>query len=269
MAFFTFLTSICLAVSTLALNQESLGQIAELVGQIMQSDYAGERAALQREYDALERFLPDEKFRARIHYWRGYARWRMAINGFNDNIDQKELEADLKQALVEFNEVSKDQSGYIEARIGAISCLGNLMFIHRSNATMIQELVRQVGPIAQEAKDAAPGNPRRLWVMGPIIWNAPPERGGGEEKAILAYEKGLALIHADKKTSADVLEPTWGEPELLMSLAWSYSNRNKPDLKAAELNARRALQLVPNWHYVRDILLPQIEERTDYKPVDS
>jgi hypothetical protein len=43
-----------------------------------------------------------------------------------------------------------------------------------------------------------------------------------------------------------------------MSLAYSYLNKERPDLDAAERNAHGALAIVPNWHYVRDILLPQI-----------
>jgi hypothetical protein len=43
-----------------------------------------------------------------------------------------------------------------------------------------------------------------------------------------------------------------------MSIAWSHLNDAPPDLDAAESDARAALVLVPNWHYVRDILLPQI-----------
>jgi hypothetical protein len=43
-----------------------------------------------------------------------------------------------------------------------------------------------------------------------------------------------------------------------MSLAYSYLNRSSPDVSAAERNARAALGIVPYWHYVRDILLPQI-----------
>ena len=49
-----------------------------------------------------------------------------------------------------------------------------------------------------------------------------------------------------------------GEPELLMNLAWSNLNRTTPDLNAAEQDAHAALKLVPNWHYVRDLLMPQI-----------
>ena len=46
--------------------------------------------------------------------------------------------------------------------------------------------------------------------------------------------------------------------ELLMSLAWSNLNRTTPDLTAAEQYAEAALKLVPYWHYLRDILMPQI-----------
>ena len=95
-------------------------------------------------------------------------------------------------------------------------------------------------------------------MVGPNQWNTPPERGGGQDIAIATYEKGLDAIRAHKGSTNDPLEPTWGEPELLMSLAGSNLNRTTPDLKAAEQYAQAALKLVPYWHYVRDILLPQI-----------
>lgn len=112
----------------------------------------------------------------------------------------------------------------------------------------------------KEAEAAAPGNPRLLWVMGPNLWYVPAERGGGQAKAMEMYEKGLDVIKQQKTTASDPLEPSWGEPELLMNLAWSNLNRTTPDLNAAERYARSALQSVPYWHYVRDILLPQIQE---------
>ena len=74
------------------------------------------------------------------------------------------------------------------------------------------------------------------------------------------YEKGLEAIRSQRKNSSDPLEPSWGEPELLMSLAWSNLNRTTPDLEAAQQEADSALKLVPYWHYVRDILIPQIRD---------
>ena len=45
-----------------------------------------------------------------------------------------------------------------------------------------------------------------------------------------------------------------------MNLACSNLNRATPDLGAAEKYARAALELVPYWHYVRDILMVETRE---------
>jgi len=95
--------------------------------------------------------------------------------------------------------------------------------------------------------------------MGPNVWVIPVEHGGGQAKAMELYEKGLEAIRNHKPTASDPLEPSWGEPELLMNLAYSNLNRTTPDLNAAEQYARSALALVPYWHDVRDILIPMIE----------
>ena len=53
---------------------------------------------------------------------------------------------------------------------------------------------------------------------------------------------------------------------MLMSLAWSNLNASSPDLDEAERDARSALKLVPEWDYVRDILLPQIVKAKTKQP---
>ena len=67
----------------------------------------------------------------------------------------------------------------------------------------------------------APDNPRLLWVLGPIRWSSPPEQGGGRDKAFEIYNKGLEAARNQKRGVVDPLQPSWGEPELLMSLAES------------------------------------------------
>lgn len=67
-------------------------------------------------------------------------------------------------------------------------------------------------------------------------------------------------MREQKGGESDPLEPSWGEAELLMSLAWSHLNKSSPDPEAAQRCADAALELVPYWHYVRDILLVQIRD---------
>ena len=232
-------------------------QAAVIVAQIQRADYEGDQAAMQRGYDDLEPFLEDQKLAPRIRYWRGFAQWRRAINGFNDSVDPKELEQDLKTALDEFKIATAKDPAFVDAKVGTISCLGYLAFMNRKDQARAKELVSQIMQLLKETDEMAPDNPRLIWVHGPILWNTPADRGGGQDKAIENYQRGLE-VSSRIKANADSLEPSWGKPELMMSLAYSYLNAKASDVNAAERYARGAFEMVPYWHYVRDILLPQI-----------
>jgi hypothetical protein len=248
-----------LSLSVIAMTRanDTAQQIAPIIAQIQHADFAGDQVAMHKGYDDLKPFLENMALASRIRYWRGFAQWRRAINGFNDSVDRKELEQDLKTALDEFKIAMEKDPTFVDAKVGTISCLGYLAFMNRQDQARAKELVGQIVPLVKEATDIAPDNPRLIWVRGPILWNTPPERGGGHDKAIENYRKGLE-VGSKIKTSTDPLEPSWGKPELMMSLAYSYLNTMPSDASAAERYARTALEIVPYWHYVRDILLPQI-----------
>ena len=250
-------TFISLSVIGTARSNDTVKQVAPIVAQIQHADYAGDRAAMQKGCDDLKPFLEDKEIVSRIRYWRGFAQWRRAINGFNDSVDPKELGQDLKTALDEFKIAMEKDPTFVDAEVGTISCLGYLAFMNRKDQARAKELVGQIIPLVKEATDMAPDNPRLIWVRGPILWNTPSERGGGQDKAIESYQRGLEVC-SKIKAGDEPLEPSWGKPELMMSLAYSYLNTKPADLNAAERYARGALEIVPYWHYVRDILLPQI-----------
>jgi hypothetical protein len=233
-------------------------QVIPIVAQIQYADYAGDRAAMQKGYDDLAPFLEDKELASRIRYWRGFAQWRRAINGFNDSVDPKEQEKDLNTALNEFKIALEKDPKFVDAKLAIMSCNGLLLFVEPKDEARRKERIDRILALEKEATAMAPDNPRLIWVRGPILWNSPPERGGGEDKAMENFEHGLEIC-SKLKPSDDPLEPSWGKPELLMNLAYGHLNaKAKPDLDAAERYARDALEIVPYWHYVRDILLPQI-----------
>jgi hypothetical protein len=185
--------------------------------------------------------------------------WRRALNGFNDGAPRVELERDLVQCSADFRAALARDPGFADARIGAASCLVNQSVLHlTTDRKRAGELYLESASLLKEAAAAAPDNPRLLWVLGANQWYAPSSSGGGQEVALATYAKGLVLARRARGRSADPLDPSWGEAELLMNLAFANLNRSTPDLAAAEECARAALALVPSWHYVRDILLPQI-----------
>ncbi|MGC2467297.1 MAG: SRPBCC domain-containing protein [Candidatus Acidiferrum sp.] len=253
-----YLSSLTPVTSSAPVVDVSHQQVVKIVTQIQRADYEGDRAALKRLYNELAPIPEDKKLASRMLYWRGFALWRRAANGFNDTSDPKEIGEDLEQAVNEFNDAIARDPGFVDAEAGAASCLNSLIFLNQKDSVRVQELAAKAGPLIKRAEAASPDNPRLLWVLGSIRWYVPPERGGGQDKSLAAQEKGLEAVREHKEDASDPLEPTWGEPELLMSLAWSNLNRTTPDLKAAEQYAKAALKLVPYWHYVRDILMAQI-----------
>jgi hypothetical protein len=241
----------------------SRDQAVKIVAQIQRADYEGDRTALKQLYEQLLPYVDEPELASRVRYWRGFAKWRRAINGFGETPTPKDLSDDLTEAESEFDAAIQRDPGFVDAKVGAASCMFNRFFLegvfkNEKDPQRLREILTPASTFLKDANTAAPDNPRLLWVVGPNQWNTPPERGGGQEKAIATYEKGLDAIRGHKKSAVDALEPTWGEPELLMSLAWSNLNRTTPDLKAAEQYAQAALKLVPHWHYVRDVLMPQI-----------
>jgi uncharacterized protein YciI len=265
-AFLSVLTIFVLSVAATELypaDKASVGlsrdSIIRIVTQIQRADYESDRPALKRLHDDLSPIPEDNKLASQVLYWRGFALWRRAINGFNETPTPTDLEADLTQAVTDFKDAIARHPAFVEPKIGAGSSLGYLMYLNRKDPARVQELFQQSSPLLKEAMAAAPDNPRLLWVLGPIRWSSPPERGGGQDKAFEGYNRGLEAIRNQKRDASDPLEPSWGEPELLMSLAWSNLNRTTPDLNAAEQDAQAALKMVPYWHYVRDILMPQIQ----------
>ena len=239
--------------------------VTAIVQKIERADYEGDRAALKLLHDELAPFVADHELGARVLYWRGFSLWRRSLNGFNEDADRKELEDDLRQCVVDFKEAWARDPGLLDAKGGAASCLVNHSFlIMSSDRAGSRQMFQESATLLDEALAGSPDNPRLLWVQGTNEFYG--RENGAQDRAIATYERGLALARKQKSGTADPLDPAWGEPELLMNLAFANLHKTAPDLDAANSYAQNALLLVPYWHYVRDILLVQIQKARAARP---
>jgi hypothetical protein len=170
--------------------------------------------------------------------------------------DAGDMEADLLQAASDFREAARIDTAFIEARATEAFCMVNVSALNMGT-DRARGLFRPAMERFDEALSRAPDNPRILWMHGANQFYQPAELGGGQDRALATYQRGLTAAGLEPR-SVDPLEPSWGQPELLMSLAFASLHQSHPDVPAARRYAERALQLVPYWHYVRDVLMPQI-----------
>jgi hypothetical protein len=244
-------------------------RLAALVGQVRSADYRGDRAALAR-LDGELAALPDGPLAEYREYWRGFALWRRAMNGFNEKPAPDDLTADIEGAIARFKAALAKHPDWIEARLALVGCWGNAIYLAGSDAEKRKAILEDAAPTFRFIMANAGDNPRALWIKGGMEMAAPPPTGGDYTRAAVTLRHGVASAWKESEalaSSAPAWVPTWGGPENLMNLAWAYSKDPKnPDRTAALAYAEGALVAVPGWHYVRDVLLPQIEAMPAAEP---
>jgi hypothetical protein len=235
-------------------------RLSELVAAVRSADYRGDRAQLARLDEELGRLdaRPLTEYR---DYWRGFALWRRALNGFNETPTPDDLGADLEKAVKSFRASLEKRPDWIEPKLAMVGCWGNLIYLAGNDAEKRKAIFAESGPTFKWVMANAGDNPRALWIRGGMEFGAPPPIGGDFTKAAATLEHGVACAwrEALSNVGAPAWVPSWGGPENLMNLAYMYAQGPKPDRALALAYANGALTAVPEWHYVRDILLPQIE----------
>lgn len=233
-------------------------QLAVAKQQIMAADYRADFAGLARLRDEAARLEGDPALGYLAHYWAGFASWRIAINGASHQMSAADLQANLQRALADFEASIRQKDDFADAYAAAFLADGwrTAMSVGNDPAAM-REHVGRLRPLLKRAKELAPDNPRVLWAEASTYLYSPPENGGSVQRALEIYRRMSEVSPAVSDASSPL--PDWGKPEALMSLAYSHLSQKPPDLDAASEEAHAALRLQPEWVYVRDVLLPQIE----------
>ncbi|MDQ6800554.1 MAG: hypothetical protein M3041_06915 [Acidobacteriota bacterium] len=169
-----------------------------------------------------------------------------------------EAKSHLARAVIDFESSIRKKSDFADGYAAAAAVHGWLAAYNNADPAAMNKEIDSYKRLINRALELEPSNPRVLWIQAVPYLVLPPERGGSIDRAIELYRKMVDNAGPPMPQSA---LPDWGKPEALMSLANAHIMKPTPDLAAAQEEARAALALQPQWHYVRDILVPQIEAR--------
>jgi hypothetical protein len=233
-------------------------RLVALVGAVRGADYRGERDELRRLAAALDS-VEDPSLVAYQRYWQGFAQWRRALNGFNETPWPADLKDDLEAAVSSFRAALAAKPDWIEAKVGIVGCSASLLYLAEDQPGR-DKLRAEYVPLFKEMAAQGDENPRALWLVGGAQLGAPPPYGGDAPKAAATMRRGLeaARREAASRAAMPAYVPAWGGPENLMNLAYLYSHSALQDRATALAYAEGALVAVPDWHYVRDVLMEQI-----------
>lgn len=252
-----WLTMTCLPV---ALNAAPL-DLGSTVTRVRAADYRAGCSELRSLAAQLGAEGPAAEARYR-HYWRGFALWRAALNGLNRVPPDPEVAADLQGALSAFRDALASSPDWVEAHLGISACGGIEVFLARSDPERMQALLKRHEPSFRYVLEHGHDNARVQWHLGQTTLAMAKPGGPGTAKALDLFQRGVELA-VDEARSIPAGEPAWvphwGGAENLMNLAYLYTHSEMADRELARAHARGALVAAPEWHYVREVLLPQID----------
>jgi tetratricopeptide (TPR) repeat protein len=187
-----------------------------------------------------------------LHY-KGYALYRRTTTGPN-----LPPEDELKKMLQEADrvlELSAKTLAWPETHALRASVFGQLIGLNPNPINAMR-----LGPKADNAMDKAialgPKNPR-VWLMRGIGSIFKPKLfGGGAEKAEVDIRKAIAFLEGD---TPEAPRPSWGRAE---SWAWLGQALDRQDKREeAKAAYRKALEIDPEFGWVKYQLLPELERR--------
>jgi hypothetical protein len=231
-------------------------RLADLVARVQSADYRGDRPALAK-LDVELGELEGPALSEYREYWRGFALWRRALNGFNETPTPEDLAADLEKAVARFRASLAARPGWIEPRVGMVGCWASLMYLAGKDEARKAAILAEFKGEGQGIKEEGRQNPRALWLVGGSqFWRGDPAG------ALATWNEGVAAAWAEAETRPvpPPWVPAWGGPENLMNLAYFWSHAASKNRDVAMAYAQGAVTAVPTWHYVRDILIPQIRQ---------
>ncbi len=246
----------CVASAAAARPSRVERELVKMKAAVMSADYQADLAKLTSLRDRAAQLSSDPKLGYLADYWSGFASWRIVVNGVSNKMTPDEAQAHLGRAAADFESSVRKKDDFADAYSAAAGVHGWLAAYKRADQTAMNQEIETYKRLLNRSLEIEPSNPRSLWIQAVPYMVLPPERGGNVDRAIELYRK--MIDNAAPLTPESPL-PDWGKVEGMMSLASAYLKKSSPDVNAAEELARAALRLRPDWHYLRDILIPKIE----------
>lgn len=184
-----------------------------------------------------------------LQHYLGYALYREATL-------QSETNPEVAGKLLEQAETALERSAELRPIPETHALLSAVLGMQiGSNPLKGMMLGMRIGKETDRALELGPGNPRVWMIRGTGALFTPSMFGGGADKAERYLREALKRFPQDRPAPP---LPAWGYAESYAWLGQVYAKQERWDNARAAYAA--ALRLEPEYTWVRDVLLPRLEE---------
>lgn len=193
----------------------------------------------------------DPQLRPMALYYSAYADYRLSSIAYllSGPIGQTPL---LESAVAKLDLAVRQDSAFVEAQALLAFCLGALI---GNDPSRIGSLAPRANAAWTVALNGGASNPRVQLLRAMTEQFLPPQAGGGRDKALARWQVALPLFERQSRPKYPSLKPTWGDVEAFGWLGGAYLAAGRRADAVAVL--KRALQLRPDFWWVREVAMPQ------------
>lgn len=225
------------------------GLVAQIERTYVLGDASGMRSARTAVKELLDSDLTDDQ-RSIARYTVAYLNWRLFF--LTDNSADDERDALLDEALELLDADVADNDANAESHALMASVYGLQISQSRLRAAF---LGTRAGRASARALELEPNNPRVLLLDGIGKLNTPRAFGGGEDRAEALLLRAVAAFRTEPPGRP---WPRWGRIDAYAWLGQVAAQRGDPD--AARRHYLQALEIEPEFAWVRSVLLPALEQ---------
>lgn len=193
----------------------------------------------------------DEKMQRLAYYYIGYAAYRLNTQFSDISEDQKEQY--LNEAEKQFQKSVKIDPSFADA----YAMLGSVYGMKAAGFFSGMKYGPKANNATEKALKTGPKNPRVHMVNAIGLMNKPSMFGGSTEGAIKEFKKAAELFKSFEP--ATKLMPDWGRAENYAWLGQAYEQNEQ--YSEAKKAYKQALEVNPNYQWVKYVLMPQLEEK--------
>ncbi len=221
------------------------------------ANYRNDQTSLRAAITAMQPLTKGADVSADAHYYLSWSYWALAASQFQ----------------------AKDASGALEsgklaaehARAGLAlrgtdaelhTALANgLIVVGLLDRAQFKEIFAEVMTVRAKALELDPANPRTVIMDAGIMFNTPDESGANMQRGLARWQEALKLFETESNVKmVDALAPRWGHALAYGWMATLYLRLTPPQKERAQKAADTALEMRPDFWWVRDQVLPQLRE---------
>ena len=229
------------------------GELPALVDRIERAHIGGDVQDLMAARADCRRLLdgaPAGAPRAQLRYALAYVDWRLLNHpGVTDGDERDDLGDEAVELLRE--NIAAD-----DADVEAHALLGAVYGRQITSVWRGMTLGRRASAALAAARALDERNPRFLFLKGIEMYHRPGMMGGGADEAEPWLRAAVGFFEAQP---ADPPWPNWGRADAYAWLGLTLAALD--DEAGAREQYEKALEVEPDFYWVREVLLPRLEDR--------